>query len=147
MRALLPAFRTNRLFNLPELDLFDSVLDDFALPRLYGKDSRWVPKIDISENETGFEVRAEVPGIDKKDIDITLSEGLLTIKGEKKSESEEKNERYHRRESTYGSFSRSFQLSSDVENEGIEANYKDGVLRISLPKAEAATPKKIEVKS
>jgi len=146
MRALLPAFRTNRLFHPPELNLFDSVLDDFAVPR-YGKDPRWLPKIDISENETGFEVRAEVPGIDRKDIDITLSEGLLTIKGEKKFENEEKNERYHRRESSYGSFSRSFQLSSDVENDGIEANYKDGVLRITLPKAEAAAPKKIEVKS
>ena len=147
MRALLPAFRTNRLFNLPELNLFDSVLDDFTVPRAYGKDSQWLPKIDITENETGFEVRAEVPGIDKKDIDITLSEGLLTIKGEKKVENEEKNETYHRRESSYGSFSRSFQLSSEVENDGIEANYKDGVLRITLPKREAAAPKKIEVKS
>ena len=147
MRTLLPAFRTNRLFNLPELNLFDSVLDDFAAPRVCRKDAQWLPKIDITENETGFEVRAEVPGIDKKDIDITLSEGLLTIKGEKKFENEEKKETYHRRESRYGSFSRSFQLSTEVENDGIEANYKDGVLRITLPKAEAAAPKKIEVKS
>ena len=147
MRALLPAFRTNRLFNLPELNLFDSVLDDFAVPRAYRKDAPWLPKIDITENENGFEVRAEVPGIDKKDIDITLSEGLLTIRGEKKVENEEKNETYHRRESSYGSFSRSFQLSSEVENDGIEANYKAGVLRITLPKKEAAAPKKIEVKS
>ena len=154
MRALLPAFRANRLFDLPELNMFDSVLDEFgvpraykAVPRAYKKDAQWLPKIDISENETAFEVRAEVPGIDKKDIDITLSEGLLTIKGEKKVENEEKNEKYHMRESGYGSFSRSFQLSSDVENERIEASYKDGVLKISLPKAEAAAPKRIEVKS
>ena len=90
MRALLPAFRTNRLFNLPELNFFDSVLDDFAAPLRYSRDAQWLPKIDISENENAFVVRAEVPGIDKKDIDITLSEGLLTIKGEKKFENEEK---------------------------------------------------------
>jgi len=106
-----------------------------------------LPKTDISENENEFLVRAEVPGIDKKDIDITLSDGLLTIKGEKKFENEEKNENYHRRESSYGSFTRSFQLSSEIENDGIEANYRDGVLKITLPKAEAAAPKKIEVKS
>ena len=147
MRALLPAFRTNRLFNLPELSFFDSVLDDVAVPHRYTEDAQWLPRTDISENETAFVVRAEVPGIDKKDIDITFSEGLLTIKGEKKVENEEKNENYHRRESSYGSFTRSFQLSSEIENEGIEANYRDGVLRINLPKAEAVEPKKIEVKS
>jgi len=147
MRTLLPTLRTNRLFNLPELNFFDSVLDDFAVPNLYTKDTQWLPKIDISENENEFLVRAEVPGIDKKDIDITLSEGLLTIKGEKKFENEEKNENFHRRESSYGSFTRSFQLSSEIENDGIEANYRDGVLKITLPKAEAAAPKKIEVKS
>jgi HSP20 family protein len=147
MRTLLPAFRTNRLINLPELNFFDSVLDDFAVPNLYSKDAQWLPKIDISENENEFLVRVEVPGIDKKDIDITLSEGLLTIKGEKKFENEEKNENFHRRESRYGSFTRSFQLSSEIENDGIEANYRDGVLKITLPKAEAVAPKKIEVKS
>lgn len=147
MRTLMPALRTNRLFNLPELNFFDSVLDDFAVSNLYSKNAQWMPKIDISENEKEFLVRAEVPGIDKKDIDITLSEGLLTIKGEKIFENEEKNENFHRRESSYGSFTRSFQLSSEIENDGIEANYKDGVLKITLPKAEAVAPKKIEVKS
>ena len=147
MRTLLPAFRTNRLFNLPELNLFDSVLDGFAAPKLYSQNTQWVPNIDIAENEKEFLVRAEVPGIDKKDIDITLSEGLLTIRGEKKCENEEESENFHRIESHYGSFTRSFRMPSEVENTKIEANYKDGVLNITLPKAEAAAPKKIEVKS
>lgn len=147
MRTLLPEFRTNRLFNLPELNFFDSVLDDFAVPNLYSKDTQWLPKIDISENEKAFSVRAEVPGIDKKDIDITVSDGLLTIKGEKKHENEDEGESFHRRESSYGSFTRSFRLSSDIENEKIEANYKNGVLTIVLPKTLAPEPKRIEVKS
>jgi len=147
MRTLLPAFRTNRLFNLPELNFFDSVLDGFAAPKLYSENAQWVPNIDVAENEKEFLVRAEVPGIDKKDIDITLSEGLLTIKGEKKFENDEKSENFHRRESCYGSFTRSFRLPLEIENNKIEANYKDGVLNITLPKAEAVAPKKIEVKS
>jgi len=147
MRTLLPAFKTNRLFNLPDLNLFDRVLDGFATPELVSNDTQWMPNIDITENETEFSVRAEVPGIDKNDIDITLTEGLLTIKGEKKYENEEKSENFHRRESCYGSFARSFRLSSEIENDKIEANYKDGVLKITLPKMEAVAPKKIEVKS
>ena len=147
MRTLLPAFRANRLFHLPELNLFDRVLDGFAGSDLVSNEAQWMPNIDITENETGFTVRAEVPGIDKNDIDITLTEGLLTIKGEKKYENEEKGENFHRQESSYGSFSRSFRLASEVENDKIEANYKDGVLKITLPKMESVAPKKIEVKS
>jgi HSP20 family protein len=84
--------------------------------------------------------------MDQKDIDIRLSNDILTIQGEKKQETEEKKERYHTVERTYGTFSRTMQLPSDVNAEAVNATYKDGVLRITLPKSDTAKAKKIEVK-
>jgi HSP20 family protein len=147
MRTLLPTLRSTRLFDWPEANLLDCFLDDFRAPALSMNDNSWIPDIDIKENEKEILVRAEVPGIDKKDIDITMSEGLLTIRGEKRHDDEVKREDYHRVESRYGSFSRSFRLPVEIVNDKIEANYKDGVLSIVLPKADAPAPKKIEVKS
>ncbi|MBL7212296.1 MAG: Hsp20/alpha crystallin family protein [Desulfobacteraceae bacterium] len=106
----------------------------------------WVPAFDISETENEYVVTAELPGIDAKDIDVTLSDGVLTVKGEKKQEKEDNGESYHRVERSYGSFQRSFRIPEKVETETVDAAYKDGVLKLTLKKAEETKPKKIEVK-
>jgi HSP20 family protein len=85
--------------------------------------------------------------MDKKDINITVSDGMLTIKGEKKHEKNEENEHYHRVETRYGTFSRTMRLPTEVQADKVDATYKDGVLNITLPKSEAVEPKKIEIKS
>jgi len=91
-------------------------------------------------------ISAELPGIDIKDVDITLSDGLLTVKGEKKHEKEDKGEDYHRIERRYGSFNRSFRIPGKVDTDKVDANYKNGILKLTLPKAEESKTKKIEVK-
>jgi HSP20 family protein len=108
--------------------------------------SYWTPAVDIAEHDNEFVVKVELPGVSKDDVKITLESNILTIRGEKKQEKETKEENYHRLERSYGSFQRSFTLPSTVRSEKIDAVYKDGVLTITLPKAEEAKPKQIEVK-
>lgn len=108
-------------------------------------EQEFVPSVDISETDTEIIVQAEIPGIDPKDLDISLNGRLLTIKGEKRSEHEEKKENYHKIERKYGSFSRTIDLPADIDSDKVEALYKDGVLKIILPKTESG--KKIEVKT
>jgi HSP20 family protein len=91
-------------------------------------------------------VKAEVPGLDPKDIDISLSDGLLTIKGEKKQEREEKEENYHLVERSYGAFTRSIQLPKEVQSDKISASYKNGVLKVTLPKSEEAKKKEVKIR-
>ncbi len=107
----------------------------------------WWPRADVVENNEAYVIKAELPGISKNDVKITLHENVLTIKGEKKQEKEEKDRNFHRVERSYGSFERSFTLPSGVKDDKIEAAYKDGILTITLPKAEEAKPKEIEVKA
>jgi HSP20 family protein len=139
MNTFLPILRRNSLFDLPSFSLFDRFLDGSE------DDRSWLPDLDVSETNTEFIVRAEVPGIDKEDIDITLTDGLLTIKGEKKHENEEKEEDYHFIERRYGSFARTLRLPREVEYDKIDANYKDGVLKLIIPKPEKVEAKKIEI--
>ena len=106
----------------------------------------WTPAVDIVERENEFEVKVELPGGKKDDVKITLESNILTIRGEKKQEGEEKGENLQRVERSYGSFQRSFTLPTTVKNDKVDANYRDGILTISLPKAEEAKPKQIEVK-
>jgi HSP20 family protein len=106
----------------------------------------WTPAVDIAERENEFEVKVELPGVSKDDVKITLESNILTIRGEKKQEKEDKGENHHRVERSYGSFQRSFMLPAIVKNDKIDANYRDGILTIMLPKAEEAKPKQIEVK-
>lgn len=106
----------------------------------------WTPAVDIAEHDDQFVVKAELPGVSKEDVKITLENNILTIYGEKKQEKETKKENYHRVERSYGSFQRSFTLPTTVKSDKIDAVYKDGVLQIALPKAEEAKPKQIEVK-
>ena len=107
----------------------------------------WAPSVDVSETKENILVKAEVPGMNPKDIDISLANDILTIKGKKQQETEEKEENYHRIERSYGSFSRSIRLPRDVIGEKIKASYKNGVLTITLPKSEEAKEIKIQVES
>ena len=107
------------------------------------------PVMDVSENEKEFQLKVELPGLEEKDIELSLTDQVLTIKGEKKEEKEEKEKNYHFVERRYGSFSRSFTLPDTVQLEKVEAAYRTGVLTITLPKKPEALkePKKIEIKA
>ncbi len=104
------------------------------------------PPIDIVEKDNEILITAEIPGIDQKDLEVDLSAGVLTIKGEKTEEREEKGENYHRVERSFGSFSRSFTLPCEVQEDNVEAKYKDGVLSLTLPKAESSKKRTIPIK-
>jgi HSP20 family protein len=147
MFALTPIVRRKGFLSRPERDFFDRFFGDFTLPSLMFEDAEWTPAFDVSETDGELIVKAEVPGMDKKDINITVSDGMLTIKGEKKHEKKEENEHYHRVETRYGSFSRTMRLPTEVQADKVDATYKDGILNITLPKSEAVEPKKIEIKS
>jgi len=108
--------------------------------------SMWTPAVDIAEHDNEYLVNVELPGVNKDDVKITLESNILTIRGEKKQEKDEKNDNYHRVERSYGSFQRSFTLPVMVKSDKIDASYRDGILSIVLPKAEEAKPKQIEVK-
>lgn len=106
----------------------------------------WLPSLDVSETKNDLVVKAELPGMDPKEIDISLSEGVLTIKGERKQEKEEKEENYHLIERSYGSFTRSFRLPREVQSEKISTSYTDGGLKVTLPKSEEAKNKESKIK-
>ena len=108
-------------------------------------DSPWSPRVNISENEDGYVLTAELPGVKKEDIDIDLKDNTLTIKGEKKAEKKEEKDNYIRVESSYGKFERSFYVSDDIDISKADANFKDGVLKIELKRKEEAKPKQIKV--
>ena len=107
-----------------------------------------VPKLDVAELKDKFEIKAELPGMDEKDIELSIDDGLLTISGEKKAETEEKDKGYYLKECSYGTFSRSVRLPDNIADDKIEANFKKGVLTIDLPKKEVIPPKsrKIAIK-
>jgi HSP20 family protein len=105
----------------------------------------WVPALDIVETENELILKADVPGVELKDIDIQLENGTLTVKGERKLEKEEKNKGFHRMERSYGSFVRIFTVPETVDSENVKAGYEAGVLTITLPKKEIAKPKAIKV--
>jgi len=125
--------------------IFDGLFSDFD--RDGNAITSWSPRADVVENNDSYVIKAELPGVSKNDVKITLRENVLTIKGEKKAEKEEKDHNYHRIERSYGSFERSFSLPSNVKSDKIDAAYKDGVLTLTLPKSEEAKPKEIEVKA
>ena len=106
----------------------------------------WLPSVDMSETGKNFIVKAELPGLDAKDVKVSLSGDFLTIKGEKKKEEEEKDEHHHFIERYSGSFQRSFQLPTSVKGDKVEATFDKGVLKITIPKVEEAEKKEIEIK-
>lgn len=130
----------------PSRDLFDRFFNDWDLPSLFSSENELIPAFDIAENDKEFLVTAELPGIDAKDVEITISDGILSVKGEKKHEKEDKGEDYHRVERRFGSFNRSFRIPGKVESDKIDASYKDGVLKVLLPKTEGTETKKIDIK-
>jgi len=105
----------------------------------------WSPAVDIFETEGEIVVKAELPGMDRKDITLNLENNVLTLKGERRFLKETKEDNYHRIERSYGGFSRAFSIPATVEEEKIRADYKDGVLKIVLPKKEQAKPKPIRI--
>lgn len=129
---------------------FDDLVNRFFGPepwfmgRFFGQG--FSPAIDIKETENEFVVKAEIPGIDQKDLSVSLSGDVLTISGEKKEEKEEKGENVHRVERSFGSFCRSFTLPGEIQEDKIEAKYKNGILTLTLPKAESSKRKPINIK-
>ena len=124
-----------------ELDRF---FNDFGLD--YGhSDTVWSPNVDVSETEKNYEVKAEIPGLKKEDIKVTVEDNILKLSGEKKHEEETNDKNYHRLERSYGKFERSFRLPKEVKKEEIKASYKNGVLDVVIPKAEEVKPKEITV--
>jgi HSP20 family protein len=108
-----------------------------------------MPAVDVAETDKSYEITAELPGMDEKNVEVKVADGVLTIKGEKREDKEEKNKDYYLSERNFGSFQRSFQIPSGVDSEKIEANFKNGVLAVTLPKSADAQKgaKKIAVKA
>jgi HSP20 family protein len=144
MRALVPwsgmtSFRR-------EMDrLFDRFLEPMwpEMPAM----GEWEPKLDVTESKDAVTVTAELPGVEQKDINVTIQEGVLTIKGEKQAEKEEKDKRRHRIERSYGAFYRSIVLPAAVDSSKATATFKDGVVTITLPKAPEARGTMIPIKA
>jgi HSP20 family protein len=105
----------------------------------------WYPACDVFEDKDAIKIVAEVPGVTPEDVKISLENNVLTIRGEKKQQAEERTERVHRYERSYGAFERTFVLPSSVDPERIEASYQNGILNVSVPKAERARPREIPV--
>ncbi|MGA3027225.1 MAG: Hsp20/alpha crystallin family protein [Bryobacteraceae bacterium] len=105
----------------------------------------WTPAVDIFETENELVLKADVPDVDMKDIDIRMENGTLAIKGERKFENEKKEKGFHRVERSYGTFARYFTLPDTVEADKVKADYKNGVLTITLPKKEVAKPRQIRI--
>jgi len=126
--------------------LFESIFDDFPFARSFGLDrENAVPAVDILEKNGNLILRAELPGISEKDIELKLDGSVLTLKGERKLENESKREDYHRIESFHGTFSRSFTLPETLEREKIKADYKNGVLTVTIPQKPELKPREIPV--
>jgi HSP20 family protein len=128
-----------------EMDhLFNDFIDRLPFPRESAQQI-WNPEVDVREMDNEIIVEAEIPGMEQKDIDVSIKDNVLTLKGEKKMEKEEKEANYHRVERTYGSFVRSLMLPSKVSADKATAKYKNGVIKITVPKTEEVKPKEIAV--
>lgn len=106
----------------------------------------WAPAVDIEETDKEYVVKADLPEVKKEDVKVTVDEGVLTVEGERKQEKEEKNRRFHKIERAYGKFVRRFELPTEVDAARVQAEFKDGVLNVHLPKAPHGTPKTIQIK-
>ncbi|MEW6117366.1 MAG: Hsp20/alpha crystallin family protein [Nitrospirota bacterium] len=130
-------------------DLFDNFFRSFDIAPFGSRMGEFTPRVDVSETDKEIKVSAELPGMDEKDIEVTLNKDSLTIKGEKKEEKEDKGKDYYRMERSYGSFSRTIPLPLEVETDRAEATFKKGVLTVTLPKTAKAIKetKKIAIKA
>jgi HSP20 family protein len=107
----------------------------------------WAPPVDIYETDDALVLKAELPGISKDDVSVEIHQNTLSLRGQRKHEAEVKEDRYHRVERAYGTFQRSFVLPTLVDQEHVQATYKDGILELRLPKSEAAKPKRVAIQS
>jgi HSP20 family protein len=123
--------------------LFERFMGEVPSPELPG--GTWEPRLDVSETKDTLSIKAELPGIEAKDLEVSVSGDILTIRGEKKQEKEEKDERRHVIERSYGAFTRMVRLPAPVAQDKVKASFKNGVLTISLPKTEEAKQKAIPV--
>jgi len=130
----------NEFFHHADAD-FPSLFEDSQM--LIG--TEWMPRIDVKEDDAHYTVTADIPGVDPKDIRVTMENGMLCIKGERKSEKEEKKKNYHRRECVMGSFERSFRMPESADSNKISAKGKNGVLTVKIGKKEVAKPKIIKI--
>jgi HSP20 family protein len=130
-------------------DQMNRMFDGFFYPTT-GDDekmSRWNgnPAVDIYDNDDHIVIKAEIPGVDKKDITVDIKDGVLTLKGERSSDNEERKENFYRRERTFGKFERAFTVPAEVDLDKIKADYKDGVLKIEIPKPKEHKPKQVTI--
>ena len=136
-------------YNRPNNELmskrFSDIMDEFFSEAVNTRRNNFTPSIDISETDNQFLISAELPGMKKEDISIDLENSQLTISGERSFQKEEEGKKFHRVETQYGSFSRSFQLPDNVDEETIEASYDEGLLNISIDKNEEKVKKQIEI--
>ena len=128
--------RFNRLFT----ETFSRAFGDEELPA-----KSWAPAVDIFENDNNIVLKAELPDVDPKDVEVRVEDSTLYLKGERKFEKEVKEDNYHRIERSYGSFARSFALPGSIDSDKVEASYKDGLLTLTIPKREEAKPKTIKI--
>ena len=128
-------------------DRLNRTVNDSCPSRTEDSFGAWAPPVDIFERQDHLVIRAEVPGVQREDMDVRIENGVLTLHGERKQETEIKAENAHRLERVYGAFTRSFSLPTTVDAANVTATYKDGVLEVSVPKAETAKPKSIEIKA
>ena len=131
----------------------DDVFERFARPlgwhhrfgQELAKAGDWAPRVDIAETDKEFVIKAEIPEISKEDVKVTVENGVLTFRGERKKEKEEKSKKFHRIERYHGCFCRSFSLPDNVDESKIDASFKDGMLELTVPKTETKKSKSIEV--
>jgi len=125
---------------------FSDIMDEFFNEAVATRGSSFTPDINISETDKKLSIDVEIPGMKKEDINIGIENGALTISGERKNRNEEEGRKFHRVETHYGTFERSFQLPDNVDEESIEATYTDGILQIDINKKEEKVKKQIEIK-
>ena len=128
-----------------------NLLDDFdtEISRFFGTEpfkGTFSPAVDLHETEEAYIVEADMPGLSKDDIEIEIAENVITVKGERKDESDKEEKNYHRLERSYGGFKRSFLIPGGFEHDAVDADFKDGVLHVTLPKPKENQPKRIQVK-
>ena len=131
------------VFNLQEE--VNRLFDDFFLPTEAGGEFPFVPSVDISETKNQIKVKADIPGISEKDIELTLENNILTIKGKREEEKETKEENFYSRERVYGSFLRQIQIPKKIKQDSIKAKFKNGVLEVVMDKAEEEKTKAIPI--
>jgi len=136
-------------YNQPDTDLlsrsFNDIMDEFFSKTSDYRNGNFVPSVDISETDKEFEISAQLPGMKKDDIIVDLENGRLTLSGERKFEKEEEGKNYHRVETQFGKFSRSFYLPDSIDEDSIKATYKDGVLNITIAKNKEKVRKQIKI--